>query len=171
VFDEIDRVLRPGGRLQIADVVIHHGVSADARKRIDLWTGRIAGPPLHGEHARLLVQRGYIDISQGALVDTYARSAFEDTRRKAAKFRVIVRMSPTRGCWRRSARRTAGAVLEASRCARTVDDRHRRDADHRAQGRALTTNATVSREFKPLIPYILGVAPQRGTACIDAESI
>jgi arsenite methyltransferase len=39
VFDEIDRVLRPGGRLQIADVVIHHDVSEDARKRIDLWTG------------------------------------------------------------------------------------------------------------------------------------
>jgi arsenite methyltransferase len=39
VFDEIDRVLRPGGRLQVADVVIHHEVSEDARKRIDLWTG------------------------------------------------------------------------------------------------------------------------------------
>jgi arsenite methyltransferase len=39
VFEEIDRVLRPGGRLQIADVVIHHEVSEDARKRIDLWTG------------------------------------------------------------------------------------------------------------------------------------
>lgn len=39
VFDEIDRVLLPGGRLQIADVVIHHEVSEDARKRIDLWTG------------------------------------------------------------------------------------------------------------------------------------
>jgi arsenite methyltransferase len=39
VFDEIDRVLRPGGRLQIADVVIHNEVSADARDRIDLWTG------------------------------------------------------------------------------------------------------------------------------------
>jgi arsenite methyltransferase len=39
VFDEIDRVLRPGGRLQIADVMIHHDVSEDARKRIDLWTG------------------------------------------------------------------------------------------------------------------------------------
>ena len=39
VFDEIDRVLRPGGRLQIADVIIHHEVSEDARKRIDLWTG------------------------------------------------------------------------------------------------------------------------------------
>ena len=39
VFDEIDRVLRPGGRLQLADVIIHHEVSEDARKRIDLWTG------------------------------------------------------------------------------------------------------------------------------------
>jgi len=39
VFDEIDRVLRPGGRLQMADVVIHHEVSEDARARIDLWTG------------------------------------------------------------------------------------------------------------------------------------
>jgi arsenite methyltransferase len=39
VFAEIDRVLRPGGRLQIADVIIHKEVSEDARKRIDLWTG------------------------------------------------------------------------------------------------------------------------------------
>ena len=41
---------------------------------------------LEGEHARRLVQRAYTDITQGELVDTYARSAFEDTRRKAAKF-------------------------------------------------------------------------------------
>jgi arsenite methyltransferase len=39
VLDEIDRVLRPGGRLQVADIVIHHEVSEDARSRIDLWTG------------------------------------------------------------------------------------------------------------------------------------
>ena len=39
VFGEIDRVLKPGGRLQIADVVIHTEVSEDARDRIDLWTG------------------------------------------------------------------------------------------------------------------------------------
>jgi arsenite methyltransferase len=39
VFAEIDRVLKPGGRLQFADVVIHTEVSDDARKRIDLWTG------------------------------------------------------------------------------------------------------------------------------------
>jgi hypothetical protein len=32
------------------------------------------------------VQLGFTDIRQGDLVDTYARSAFEDTRRKAQKF-------------------------------------------------------------------------------------
>jgi hypothetical protein len=33
-----------------------------------------------------LVQLGFIDIKQGDLVDTYARSQLEDTRRKAEKF-------------------------------------------------------------------------------------
>jgi hypothetical protein len=33
-----------------------------------------------------LVASGYTDIEQGDLVDTYARSKFEDTRRKAQKF-------------------------------------------------------------------------------------
>ncbi len=33
-----------------------------------------------------MVARGYTDIQQGDLVDTYARSKFEDTRRKAKKF-------------------------------------------------------------------------------------
>jgi len=32
------------------------------------------------------VERAYTEITQGELIDTYARSAYEDTRRKAAKF-------------------------------------------------------------------------------------
>ena len=39
VFSEIFRVLRPGGRLQIADVTIQQPVSEDGRRDIDLWTG------------------------------------------------------------------------------------------------------------------------------------
>ncbi len=39
VFSEIWRVLRRGGRLQIADVVIHQPVSEEGRRNIDLWTG------------------------------------------------------------------------------------------------------------------------------------
>jgi len=33
-----------------------------------------------------LVHLGFTDIKQGDLVDTYAQSSFEDTRRKAQKF-------------------------------------------------------------------------------------
>ena len=39
VFSEIFRVLRPGGRIQIADVTIQHPVSEEGRRDIDLWTG------------------------------------------------------------------------------------------------------------------------------------
>ncbi|HZO48513.1 MAG TPA: methyltransferase domain-containing protein [Gaiellaceae bacterium] len=39
VFAEIRRVLRPGGRIQIADVTIQQPVSEEGRRNIDLWTG------------------------------------------------------------------------------------------------------------------------------------
>lgn len=39
VFSEIFRVLRPGGRIQIADVTIQNPVSEEGRRNIDLWTG------------------------------------------------------------------------------------------------------------------------------------
>jgi arsenite methyltransferase len=39
VFREIARVLKPGGRIQIADIVVTRAVPDAAKENIDLWTG------------------------------------------------------------------------------------------------------------------------------------
>ena len=39
VFNALYRVVKPGGRLQFADIIIGTELSEDARNNIDLWTG------------------------------------------------------------------------------------------------------------------------------------
>jgi arsenite methyltransferase len=39
VFSSIYRILRPGGRIQFADVTIQQPVSEEGKRKIDLWTG------------------------------------------------------------------------------------------------------------------------------------
>jgi arsenite methyltransferase len=36
---EMQRVLKPGGRLQIGDILVQKAVSENAKQKIDLWTG------------------------------------------------------------------------------------------------------------------------------------
>ena len=38
-LEEMSRVLRPGGRLQIEDILVQKAVPEEAKREIDLWTG------------------------------------------------------------------------------------------------------------------------------------
>ena len=38
-LQEMGRVLKPGGRLQISDILVQKGVPESAKREIDLWTG------------------------------------------------------------------------------------------------------------------------------------
>jgi len=39
VFREMHRVLKPGGRIQVADILVHREVPQEAKDDIDLWSG------------------------------------------------------------------------------------------------------------------------------------
>ena len=59
---EIFRVLRPGGRLQAADIVLERSVSGESKQDVSLWTGCIAGGLLEEEILALVDGAGFIDV-------------------------------------------------------------------------------------------------------------
>jgi arsenite methyltransferase len=62
VLREMARVLKPDGRLQIADILVQREVPLSAKRKIDLWTGWIAGALLEEELDALVTSNGFIDF-------------------------------------------------------------------------------------------------------------
>ena len=61
VFAEIHRVLRPGGRLYLADVVVQRELKYEVRNSPDLWAACIAGALPEPELAELALASGLRD--------------------------------------------------------------------------------------------------------------
>jgi ubiquinone/menaquinone biosynthesis C-methylase UbiE len=61
VFAEIHRVLRPGGRLYLADVVVQRELKDEVRNSPDLWAACIAGALPEPELAVLALTSGFHD--------------------------------------------------------------------------------------------------------------
>jgi SAM-dependent methyltransferase len=59
---EMYRVLKPGGRLQIADIAMQKPVPADAQSDVTLWTGCIAGGLLKAILAKKVSDAGFKDV-------------------------------------------------------------------------------------------------------------
>lgn len=64
---EMYRVLRPGGRLQAADIVLERPVSASSKQDVTLWTGCIAGGLLADELRDLISAAGFrtVEVAPG----------------------------------------------------------------------------------------------------------
>jgi len=64
VFREALRVLKPGGRFAVSDVVVRGDVPAEVRKSMELWVGCIAGALEEMDYVKRLAQAGFdaVDI-------------------------------------------------------------------------------------------------------------
>jgi ubiquinone/menaquinone biosynthesis C-methylase UbiE len=62
VLAEAFRVLRPGGRLAVSDVVVRGDVPASIRHSVELWIGCVAGALTEQEYRTKLAQAGFVDI-------------------------------------------------------------------------------------------------------------
>jgi arsenite methyltransferase len=63
VFDEMARVLKPGGRIGISDIVARNGLTPEQRAERGSFVGCIAGALSFEEYERELARAGFVDVS------------------------------------------------------------------------------------------------------------
>ena len=62
VLAEAYRVLKPGGRIAIADIVVRGQVPPELRRSLELWVGCLAGALSEEEYRQKLAAAGFVDI-------------------------------------------------------------------------------------------------------------
>jgi SAM-dependent methyltransferase len=62
VVREAHRVLKPGGRFAVSDVVVHGSLPASVRQDMESWVGCVAGALEDAEYRQLLADAGFVGI-------------------------------------------------------------------------------------------------------------
>ncbi|GHC17711.1 MerC family mercury resistance protein [Aidingimonas halophila] len=95
---EMFRVLRPQGRLQLADVVIQRPVSVDCHDDPRLWVECVVGATVKEDLLAMLRDAGFEDIQELNTIDYFALSPSEQTRDIASSFGAhTIELSMRRG--------------------------------------------------------------------------
>jgi arsenite methyltransferase len=76
VLKEAFRVLKPGGRFAVSDVVVRGAVPADIRKNMELWVGCVAGALGDYDYVAKLARAGFENID----IEPTRVYSVEDTR-------------------------------------------------------------------------------------------
>ena len=78
MLNEAFRVLKPGGRFAVSDVVVRGKVPAEIKKSIELWVGCVAGALSDYEYVEKLAKAGFenIDIEATRVYDIGDARAF-----------------------------------------------------------------------------------------------
>ncbi len=63
VFDEMARVLRPGGRIGVSDIVAEDALTPEQRAERGSWVGCIAGALSFGGYEAELRRAGFVDVT------------------------------------------------------------------------------------------------------------
>jgi arsenite methyltransferase len=87
VFREVARVLRPGGRFAVTDVIAEPGMDEATRRDIAQWTGCIAGALTRDEYEAGLEAAGLeaIEIDETHRVHEHAGSAIVRARKRSPR--------------------------------------------------------------------------------------